>query len=284
MIKSDYVLIEYKCPICRKWCVGSFPRIFQNDLKTIAHDHGNHIVLIDYDADGRIRFITGIRKARNPNNYIKKIRCIRCERVITIPRISSSFDQFALDHDDHAVILYIFENNYFIDIVDLYHDSDFRLFENTVKKIVSKIGVRKLAEILIRALLLKDRRIIVPRNVLYPLRYLIAKLGELNIFILEPGDMEKDARDIKTSYLERIINQILELPERKALARLKTEIEAIRKFLKSIFYHQKIQSNEKFQNFSGIIQEPSLLILLQDLINGRISGHCGIRRHATLKQ
>ena len=208
MSSISYTLIRYFCQFCRKWREGIVPRVNQDELGTVAFHHGDHVVIVDYDFRGVIRSVNAIRIASEIEG--KELKCNRCDRTIYVPLNVPRFLELAYVHGDHVAILYVFNENYFmIDVVDLYNENEIRLLGNTIKKIVSNISVRKFAEVLVRALILKECEIIVPREVIDLVRYVIMRLGELNLFILRSGESGAEKVDLRLHYLERVITGLL---------------------------------------------------------------------------
>lgn len=218
------MIIQFNCPICKKWSFGCVPPVNEDSIGIVAYDHDDHVVVVDYDADGIVKSVNAVEIINNMHG--REIKCSRCNKPIVIPKVAS-FKEFAFVHEDHVAILYVFDENYYsIEIVDLYIENEVDVFGNSVRKVINIIGTRKLAEILIRVFVLKERTVSVPATLIRSLRYILYRLGEINLFILKPGKMRSNTH-INAIFLERLIKSVLRLPEKEALLSLKQGIEFI---------------------------------------------------------
>ena len=119
-MRGNVIRLRFLCPLCNKWSFVTVPKPGYGVISSIAFDHGDHVVVVDYDSYGNIRSVETIPVATGFTG--EKVQCERCGREVIVPQ-NPIFRAFAYVHDDHVVLVYIIEGGfYMLAIVDLYKE------------------------------------------------------------------------------------------------------------------------------------------------------------------
>lgn len=232
------------CPICRKVEVIQVENAPIGEIKSVALNHQDHVVLVEYDYTGMIRSVYTVRVSELHSG--KTIKCPECGKEISLP--DTDFDEIAFIHDDHVAIVYAIGNKYMVDTVKVVKEVTERVPENVIKKACDIIGIDNLAY-LISKILFEDVKVVhIPSDAVEILSQLFGKIDHLRHVAVIPGELSKD-KTINITLFKKILSEAINKPEREAIRMLDHTISALIKFSEMLVNLLKQNEIEQARNF-----------------------------------
>ncbi len=138
-------------------------KLESGELDRVALVHGDHVLVVTYDYFNSIRSINVYKPYTNKGE--KVVNCPVCGLEISFNLCSSSICEYAIVHDDHVLIIYATQNNYFLEEVRMVKEVQEIRKENTLSQIINEIGIELTAYIMYKVVIDELPIIIVPAKV-----------------------------------------------------------------------------------------------------------------------
>lgn len=259
------------CPICEKVVTCHVPKGDRYEIKSVAIDHKDHVLIIDYDNQGTIRAVNTLKVKRVPAE--KTITCPKCNREIPVPESVSYYEEYAYVHDDHIVILYLIGGqSYMLDVIEKAPFREEPKRYNIIKRIVKKIGLKEFSYILTKAIIEGDKVVIVPKDAQKDIYDLLGRIDKLKIVAIMAGKFAPDP-NINTEFMEKIISPLLELPERDAIDKLNNAIAIIFKFSNLLVRMIRSGLYSMARDFLNTISDENLRMIVIELAKYKVPSY-----------
>ncbi len=263
-VSSDHMTIEVLCPICKKYVTAVVPRLSESEIKSVAFNHGDHVLVLEYDFEGNIRSIYAMKINKMPVG--KEITCPRCGMKVNIPETESQYEELAYVHDDHVLIVYLFnKDTYITDVIDLAPGVEVLGRKNIISQLIDILGSKNLANVLFLAFFDQKSIIPVPKEALYLTRKLLVDLGELNMLRVQEGEISELPK-LELPYIESLLFSVKNLPEREAIQKLSLGIKLALKLTAYVIKFNESGHKELADEILSMIQDTFLKSFIKDLV------------------
>ncbi|MGQ4892825.1 MAG: hypothetical protein ACP6IP_10120 [Candidatus Njordarchaeia archaeon] len=224
-----------KCPVCGATISYEDLPALEEDIGLVAVDHGDHIVVVKYDANGFIRdfsvYPTGVDNVGKTSE-----KCPVCGREILVPLVNDYPSEFLYNHGDHVVVLYMFDTDlYTVNSIPLVK-AESLMKKTFITKLIRMIGVDRLSMILTHVVLRDVEKVHAPKESILLIKNLFEELNIHDIEI-EPGEIDFLPADFYI-FFKKIIENNMSNPD-VLIDKIKSGIQLVEKISELILSMKK---------------------------------------------
>lgn len=228
-------LAVIRCPKCGR--LVKIPRIYASGIggaKKLAVRHEKHFLIIGFDRYGIVRYTDSFDILSEPSfSDVVTLTCPQCKRLIAISS-DISYGKFAIDHQDHVVLIYKAGNKIEFEVIDVIEPLKGPPEVGLIRKILRNITPNELASILMFILKQPETKIFVPASIIDDVKKLIRKLFGISAPNVEIGMPRVYPNEMTLDFFINKIEHVQHLSTEEAIEILRESFELISSLCDSI--------------------------------------------------